>query len=166
MLNLLLCRVIATAVLAATALAASPALSEPPDDPSRCGNQVRSPAALILIDGLANQSGKLRIYVYGNDPRTFLKKAGRVKKVNLPAARLDPSRQVCVTLPAPGRYAIVVQHDVDADKKMGLNDGAGASRNPPASRTHLRPSFDQVVITIGDSAVLVPITVRYFRDLH
>jgi uncharacterized protein (DUF2141 family) len=74
----------------------------------------------------------------------------------------------CLTAPAPGRYAIAVRHDVDGNGSSGWNDGAGFSRNPDISLTHLRPRPAEVAIPVGRAVVPVSVVLnsRFGLSIH
>src|SRR3546814_18592764 len=66
---------------------------------------------------------------YGSDPSEFLesgKKIVRVEGEVSPAGKMS----VCVPLPGPGTYALVVLHDRDANGRLSVwSDGVGFSRS-------------------------------------
>lgn len=84
--------------------------------------------AIVTIEGLKDDEGDLILEVYPDDEKEFLKqRLGRTDDRNITA----PDTKLCVWLPGPGRYAIVVHHDRDDDNKFDLfKDGYGFSRNP------------------------------------
>jgi uncharacterized protein (DUF2141 family) len=87
-------------------------------------------------------AGKLRVYVYGDDPTMFLKRKKRLKRVNVDADQRDPVR-ICIRVPKPGRYAVIVQHDINGNKRADWSDGGGASRNPNVTLLRLRPKYEE-----------------------
>jgi len=120
-------------------------------------------AVLVRVHGFKAPRGILRVQVYGSNPADFLARGKKLKRVDLPvsAERMD----VCVGLPGPGRYAVAVRHDVDGNGKSGWNDGGGFSRNPRISLTHLKPSYDEVAIQVGEKVRPVDVTLNYRRGL-
>jgi uncharacterized protein (DUF2141 family) len=74
--------------------------------------------------------------------------------------------RVCIAVPHPGRYAVAVRHDVNGDNARGdWSDGGGFSRNPRLSLLHLRPSFDDVAVTVGQGVLGVNVTLFYRSGL-
>lgn len=59
--------------------------------------------------------GVLNVELY-DDPEHFLFKAGRKRKVRIPAAA--GQQIVCMNLEQPGTYAVAVYHDIDGDRKL------------------------------------------------
>ena len=90
--------------------------------PAACAAGGRDAALLVRVVGFKQNVGKLRVQVYGSDPAQFVKGGERVARIDVPVPRSGPA-EVCVPLPAPGRYAVAVRHDMDADGKGGVDDG-------------------------------------------
>ena len=79
----------------------------------------------------------------------------------MPVTRAGPMR-ICVALPAAGRYAIAVRHDVNGDNsRRDWSDGAGFSRNPRISLTNLRPNYNNVAINVGRGVTQVGVVLNY-----
>ncbi len=136
-------------------------------DPAACRAGSHTPAVLVRVDGFRRVGGDLRVQVYGGDPAQFVKGGERLARIDMPV-RAAPS-EVCVALPAPGRYAIAVRHDVDGDGKGGINDGGGFSRNPPISLSDAlarrMPRYEDVAITVGAGPRPVEIVLNYRQGL-
>ena len=68
-------------------------------------------------------------------------------------------------MPAPGRYAVSVRHDVNGTGKTDKSDGGGMSGNPHLSLFDLmlkrKPSPDEVAVEVGHGVKVVPITLNY-----
>ena len=120
-------------------------------------------AVLVRVGGFKAQRGMLRVQIYGSNPADFLAKGKKLRRVDVPvsAGRMD----VCVDLPGPGNYAVAVRHDLDNNGKSGWNDGGGFSRNPRISLVHLRPSYSDVVIQVGQGVRPVDVTLNYRHGL-
>ena len=136
-----------TLVGAAVFSGAVRAQAVPPDPPSFCTLGASGPALAVEVSGFKARTGNIRIYVYGDDPADFLKKKKRIKRVNVPVTRIGALR-ACVRLPRPGRYALIVQHDVNGNKRADWKDGGGASRNPEVTLLRLRPRYHDVAFTV------------------
>ena len=120
-------------------------------------------AARVHVSGFKDRVGNLRVQVYGNDPADFLesgKKIVRVEGQVSPAGMMD----VCVPLPGPGTYALVVLHDRDGNGKLSVwNDGVGFSRNPRLGLS--KPDFDKVKVTLPAGTTNVDVVLNYRQGL-
>lgn len=147
---------------AAAATAATPAVQAAPlgPDAARCGT---GPALLVGVTGLKSRTGTVRVQLYGDDPAQFLAKGAKLRRIEVPvnATAMD----VCVALPGPGRYAVAVRHDANADKKSGWNDGGGFSRNPRIKLTSLKPRHSQVAFDVAGGIHRVPVVMQYRQGL-
>ncbi|KKW90785.1 hypothetical protein YP76_18210 [Sphingobium chungbukense] len=126
--------------------------------------QGAGPAFLVQVRGFKKSAGDLRVQIYGSDPQSFLAKGKWLRRIDLPVSNV-PFMPVCVSLPAPGAYAVAVRHDVDGNGKSGWNDGGGFSRNPSLSLFHLKPAFAKVVVSVGTEVKKIPIVLNYRRGL-
>lgn len=109
---------------------ASPAFAE-----ESCADPSAGPDRLtVRVEGVRSTGGQVAITLYPDDSARFMASGGRIARVRAPAAKGAVS--VCVPLPGPGHYAILVHHDEDGDRKMdrslvGLpTEGWGFSNNP------------------------------------
>ena len=145
-------------------LAVTPAAAAPsgPDAP-RCVAGAGSNALLVSVTGLKSRGGTLRVQLYGANPADFLAKGKKLRRIDVPVR--GTAMDVCVAVPQPGRYAVAVRHDADANRKSGWNDGGGFSRNPAISLANLRPKYGQVAINVGSGVHRVPIVMQYRRGL-
>ncbi len=149
----------------AAALLAVPAANAAPvgPDAARCNAGAPGEALLVRVTGLKEPRGTVRVQLYGGDPAEFLAKGKKMRRVDVPAT--GASMDVCIALPGPGRYAVAVRHDADANKKSGWNDGGGFSRNPKVSLTNLKPRHSQVAINVGPGVHRVPVIMQYRQGL-
>ena len=71
--------------------------------------------------------------------------------------------KVCMPLPGPGTYGIVVRHDVNANGKTDITkDGGGMSNNPSINILNLgKPSYTKTRFNVGNGPVYKTITMRY-----
>jgi len=129
-------------------------------DAAACRDGSNQPAVLVNVRGFKARSGNVRVNVYGGDPDRFLERGQYIRQVNIPVSR-GGTMPICVALPAAGRYAVAVRHDVDGNGRSGWSDGGGFSRNPRLSLTNLRPRYENVAINVGRSVAPVNITLLY-----
>lgn len=136
-------------------------------DPAACRAGSQRPAVLVKVAGFKRVGGSLRVQVYGSDPAQFVKGGERLVRIDMPV-RAAVS-EVCVALPAPGRYAVAVRHDADGNGKSGVNDGGGFSRNPDISLSDVlarrMPRYEDVVIAVGAGPKPVDIVLNYRQGL-
>jgi uncharacterized protein (DUF2141 family) len=124
------------------------------------------PAMLVRVTGFKARTGMLRVQSYGGDPSRYFDKGTYLKRIDL---RVAPggAMEVCVPVPAPGRYAISVRHDIDGSGKTGRSDGGGMSGNPHVSLFDLlfkrKPSPDQVAVEVSHGVRVVPVTLNYLQ---
>ena len=92
---------------AALALAASfatplaPAAAALGPDAARCRSGSGEPALLVNVSGFKNRVGKLRVQLYGGDPKTFLERGAKLKRIDLPVTR-SGAMNVCVAVLCTG----------------------------------------------------------------
>jgi uncharacterized protein (DUF2141 family) len=149
---------------AALALPASPAAAALGPDAAACGAGANRPAMLVSVNGFKNRVGKLRVQLYGGDPRTFLERGAKLKRIDLPVTR-SGAMNVCVALPKAGTYAIAVRHDADANGKTNWNDGGGFSGNPKLTILKLKPSYRSAAVAVGGGVKVVPVVLNYRSGL-
>jgi uncharacterized protein (DUF2141 family) len=151
----------AAAALAILAVAA-PAHGAYGPDPAACSAGSKRPAVLVNVSGFKAREGRVRVQIYNS--QNYLVKGQRVSRVDLPV--VAPSMPICVPLPAPGTYAVAVRHDVNGNNKSrDWSDGGGFSRNPRISFFHLKPSFGEVAIPVGNAPRPVTVVLNYRSGL-
>lgn len=131
---------------------------------ARCDAAAQAPALLVRVSGFKTRTGTLRVQTYGGDPARYFDKGSYLKRIDLPvpaAGMLD----VCVPVPAPGRYAVSVRHDVDGDGRADRADGGGMSGNPRLTLIDLmfrrKPDPARVAIEVARGVRVVPVTLDY-----
>ena len=150
------------AAAAAAVVPSAAALASYGPDPSACLAGSRRPAVLVTVSGFKQKSGNVRVQIYNS--RNFLVKGQRVTRVD--ARVVAQSMAICVPLPGPGTYAVAVRHDVDGDnEKRDWSDGGGFSRNPKLSLLHLKPSFGEVAVPIGNAPRALTVVMNYRSGL-
>lgn len=154
----------AALVAAALAVPAMPAAAALGPDAAACSAGANRPAMLVSVNGFKNRVGKLRIQLYGGDPKTFLERGAKLKRIDLPVTR-SGAMNVCVAVPRTGTYAIAVRHDADANGKTNWNDGGGFSGNPKLSILKLKPSYRSAAVAVGGGVKVVPVVLNYRSGL-
>ena len=156
---------LSAAVLAAALLgSAVPAAAALGPDAAACSAGANRPALLVSVNGFKNRVGKLRVQLYGGDPKTFLERGAKLKRIDLPVTRAG-AMNVCVAVPRAGTYAIAVRHDADANGKTNWNDGGGFSGNPRLSILKLKPSYRSAAVAVGGGVKVVPVVLNYRSGL-
>jgi len=154
----------AVAGAAALTVTATPAAAALGPDAAACSAGANRPAVLVSVNGFKNRVGKLRVQLYGGDPKTFLERGAKLKRIDLPVTR-SGAMNVCVAVPKAGTYAIAVRHDADANGKTNWNDGGGFSGNPKLSILKLKPSYRSAAVAVGGSVKVVPVVLNYRSGL-
>ena len=151
--------------LALTASAASAEQIGQDADLCRAG---RGPAIQVNVQGLKDRRGELWLELYPPTPEDFLTadtdllaqgKVFRRTRSRLPAAG---SVEMCIRVPHPGRYALMLRHNrVERDKFSVWSDGAGVPANQALGRS--KPSLDQALVNAGPGVTIVAIKMQYLR---
>lgn len=126
---------------------------------SRCS--AGKPAVLVHVAGFKQARGKVKISVYGAD--RWLSKEGRVSRAKLPVTA--KAMNICVPVPAPGRYAVAVHHDLNTNGERDRHDGGGYSRNPKVSLLNPKPAFSKAAFQVGNGPARVGVTLLYVKGL-
>ena len=121
------------------------------------------PSVLVHLDGFKQPTGRVKVALYGSDGSRWLAKSGRIAKVKVPVT--GRSMDICVPVPAPGRYAIAVHHDLNTNGERDRQDGGGYSRNPKVSLFNPKPSFAKAAFTVGNGPARIGVTLLYIRGL-
>ena len=121
------------------------------------------PGVIVHVAGLKQVSGQLKVSLYGPEPRRWLAKKGRIGRVKVPVTAR--AMDICMAVPAPGRYAVAVHHDLNANGDRDRQDGGGYSRNPKVGLLNPKPPFDKAAFTVGPGTARVGVTLLYIRGL-
>lgn len=161
---------LAVAMLALPAAALAGPHQELGKSEGRCRPSETGPALLVTATGLKDRAGDLKLEVYPANDTDFLQddriliaqgKTFRRVEQALPATG---SAILCVRLPAPGRYAVSLLHDRDANHKFNLSgDGIGFAGNPRLAWSKPKAATSSVVA--GPGLTHVPIVINYRRGL-
>ena len=148
--------------VAAAAIAVSAGVSASPATvTSNCA--AGEPAVLVHVAGFKQAKGQVKISVYGSDSSRWLAKKGRIAKVKVPVA--GRAMNVCIPVPAPGRYAVAVHHDFNLNGNRDAQDGGGFSRNPKVTLLNPKPAFARAAFNVGNGPARVGVTLLYIKGL-
>jgi uncharacterized protein (DUF2141 family) len=121
------CKALTLAVALAAAASAASADEAPP-----CHGAPTPYKLYVTAQGLRSDHGYLVVNLYGSNRRRWLADNGWLAVWRDPAQRGDET--MCLYIPAPGRYALVMFHDANADGDLNLGplgpkEGYGFSNN-------------------------------------
>ncbi len=147
------------AALLAAALFGAPAAARAQ---APCAGEPSGSKLHVVLQGVRSAAGVMTATLYGDDPAKWLKGAGEVRVWRQDAQ--TPTMEMCVWLPGPGTYGVVVYHDSRRAGRFvrgtfGPTQDYGFSRNP-----HLflgPPSLGQVTFPAGEGETTVVIRMRY-----
>ena len=116
----------------------------------------------LTVTGLKDAEGNVRVQVYNDKAEEFLGKGKKLSRIDV-RARLDET-EVCVGLPGPGRYALIVMHDRNANGRADfLTEGFGFSNNPKLGFGP--PDHADVVIPVDRGVKEMQIELTYIFQL-
>ncbi len=167
------CRLATFAALlaSATSAIADDAAFTIPNDMTMCAEGARGPSALVQITGFKDRKGELRVQLYTDSEEDFLGRPtiilakGRLfKRVTVKTTPSGPV-DVCMPLPKPGNYSMIVFHDRDADGEVNFSrDGAGLPGNPKLKFLR-KPSVAQATFAADNGVTRIPITLNYLTSI-
>ena len=105
--------------------------------------------------------GILTVELY-NDPKNFLNKKGRLRRIRVPAS--EGCQEVCFNIEEQGTYAVAAYHDVDGNRKlkkkwnMTPNEPFGLSNNPKMKFGF--PKFEKSAFTTDKLGVDITIDLQ------
>ena len=140
-------------------LAAGPALRSNPDlgkAEGRCRPGESGPALLVEAAGLKDRSGQIKVEVYPPNDKDFLADdnvlvaAGKTfRRVEAPTPK-SGAAVLCIRIPGPGTYSLLVLHDRDMDRKFNYKvDGIGFAGNPKLGWSKPKASATRVMVRSG-----------------
>ncbi len=125
-------------------------LMQAADADSPCKVEAGQAALEVTVDNLQTTEGQMRAQIYSSNPDDFLAKGKKLVRVDVPVETLD-GPVICLLLPAPGTYALVVMHDKNANGKADFfSEGFGFSNNPKLS---LAPPDGEDVLFVAEAGV-------------
>lgn len=120
------------------------------------------PSMLVRISGFKKATGTVKVAVYAAEG--YLVRRGKLGKVVVPVRSTAPL-DVCIAVPAAGRYAVAVHHDLNGNGDKDPGDGGGYSGNPKLSITSLKPPFVKTAVRVGTAPRQVAVMLQYRNGL-
>lgn len=117
----------------------------------------------VSVVGLRNTAGAMAITVYDDRPEKFLAPKGKLLRHRVLVEGTTVAN--CLALPGPGRYAVAVYHDEDADKDFDRNmfglpkEGYGFSNDAPTLLGV--PSFEDAAFRVAAADTRLTVKLRY-----
>ena len=162
--------------LAAIALALLPAAAMPAETATTLGEDAAAcrgsgPAIQVDIIGLKDRIGGLKLELYPATEADFLKddrdlvRQGKVfRRIRVATPPAGPV-SLCISVPRPGRYALLFTHDRDGKNKFNfMADGAGFPSNARLGRA--KPTLAQAIIVVPRGVIRTEIRAQYLRGLR
>lgn len=116
-------------------------------------------ALLVRVSNIRYNEGNLRAQIYGSNPDDFLSKGKKLFRVDVPVVTGN-EQDICVPLPGPDTYALVIMHDRNANGKADFfTEGFGFSNNPKVKFSP--PDAEEVMISVSEGILEVPIDLYY-----
>lgn len=137
----------------------------------RCRANEPGPAFLVTVAGLRDRTGRLKLEVYPATDDDFLADdnvlvaAGKTfRRVEVPVPASDPA-ELCVRVPRAGRYAIVVLHDRNSNRRFNWRaDGIGFAGNPRLGLS--QPDVAEASAVAGPGRTRITVVMNYLRGLR
>lgn len=155
------------ALLAAATIVSTPALGTAE---ARCRVGERGPAVVVTVVGLKDRAGKLRAELYPPRDGDFmadddkLVAAGQVFRRSVIAIPATGPARLCLRVPAPGRYALLVVHARDGGHGFSLlHDGIGFAGNPRLG--HSKPRAAAATLEAGPGVTETSVVMNYRSGL-
>ena len=134
----------------------------------KCRSGESGPAFLVAVEGLKDRKGLLKVEVYPANDKDFLADdnvlvaAGKTfRRVEIPVP-VSGAPVLCVRVPGPGTYGMMVLHDRDSNRKFGWrSDGIGFAGNPRLGLS--QPKVAKARATAGSTPTRLDIVMNYQR---
>lgn len=116
-------------------------------------------AILVKVSNILYDEGNLRAQIYSSDPEEFLEKGTKLYRKDVPV-RQAGEQEICVPVPGPDTYALVVMHDRNKNGKADFfSEGFGFSNNPKLRFSP--PDAEEVMIKVPSGVLHVPVELYY-----
>jgi uncharacterized protein (DUF2141 family) len=160
------------AVLGAFPLVAAAAIIPSTPDLGKAEGECRpnepGPALLVTVIGLKDRMGNLKLEVYPANDHDFLRddnilvSEGKVfRRVEEPVPSSDPV-ELCIRVPGPGPYSVMLLHDRDRNHKFGWSeDGVGFAGNPKLGLSKPKAARAQVIAGSGLTRLSIILNYRH-----
>jgi uncharacterized protein (DUF2141 family) len=161
------------AVLGAFPLVTAAIIPSSPDlgkAEGQCRPSEPGPALLVDVVGLKDRKGNLKLEVYPANDHDFLQddnvllSQGKVfRRVETPVPASDPI-EMCIRVPGPGAYSVMLLHDRDRNRKFGWSeDGVGFAGNPKLGWS--KPKAARAEVVAGPALTRLSIVLNYRHGL-
>jgi len=128
------------------------------------------PAILARVIGLKDRNGRVKLELYPANETDFLEDDNKLVAQGKTFRRVWTAMpasgpvDVCIRVPRPGRYALLVTHDRDGKNKFNFfKDGAGF---PGAGKVGMsRPKLAQAIVDVGEGTAERVIRMQYLRGI-
>lgn len=158
---------IAATLAAMTMIASTPSLGTAE---GRCRSPEPGPAFEVVVTGLKDRSGELRLELYPDNDADFLADDNKLLATGKTFARVvgaPPAAgvvELCIRAPHPGRYALMLLHNRNAGRKFDLRtDGVGFAGNPRLSWS--KPKAASAAAVAGPGVTRLTIIPNYWHGL-
>lgn len=137
---------------------------------AQCSTPENGPAIIITVEGLKDRQGNLKSELYPSNDDDFLEDDNKLIMSGKTFRRVEAAVpkfgvvELCIRIPGPGSYSLILLHDRDANRKFGLStDGVGFPGNPKLALS--RPKAAAARIEAGNGITRVAIRMNYRRGL-
>ena len=136
----------------------------------RCRPNETGPAFVVNIVGLKDRQGRLKAELYPANDKDFLQddnilimEKKTFRRVEMDVPQSGPVT-LCIRAPAPGPYALIILHDRDSNRKLGISvDGAAFPGDP---KMCWGPPKGKAATTTAQSGLTnLTVTMQYRRSL-
>lgn len=112
----------------------------------------------VKVEGFKDQDGNVRVQIYGPSKDDFLEKGKKLVRVDVKTT--GDGQQICVPMPSPGDYTLVVMHDRNANGKADFfSEGFGFSNNPKLGLAP--PDVEDVVFSAPAGVLDMDVSLKY-----
>ena len=137
----------------------------------RCRSNEPGPAFIVNVAGLRDRTGRLKVEVYPANDEDFLADdnvlvaAGKTfRRVEVPVPASGRA-ELCVRVPRAGRYAVLVLHDRNSNRRFNWRtDGIGFAGNPRLGLS--QPDADEASAMASSRRTSITIVMNYLRGLR
>ncbi len=124
----------------------------------QCSADTGEAKVKMHITNIMSAEGNIRVQAYSDAPEEFLEKGKKLFRYEVKAQ--EEGNFLCVSMPAPGRYALVVLHDRNANGKADFfSEGFGFSNNPKLGLA--KPDHDEVVMSTPEGVTEISVKLTY-----
>lgn len=134
---------------------------KPPPSPGEwptCEEAKSPQEVMVHVEGIEGDDGNLRVQLYDDVPDHFLAKGWKLYRRDMPIT--GETMDVCVPVPKPGVYAIVVLHDANKNGKFDVfSEGFGFSNNPKIRFS--TPDHEDVAFMVKPGITKLDVEMKY-----